>query len=248
MPHNSSDLFSFPPCPNSGGSEGWARQVPTPGPSLIMFLSVSLIAMSGPAAARKKPPETFAPSVPVVAPAPAENGAIFQGGAYAPLTSGARASKVGDIITVVLVERMSASKANSATTDRGGDIGLTPPTTGLLNLIKPSDVNMSGKQSFKGKGEAAQSNALSGEVSVTVAEVYPNGTMRVRGEKQLTLNRGDERVQISGIVRASDISTDNRIASTRVADAQILYIGKGEIARASQQGWLQRFFAKISPF
>src|SRR3546814_3731039 len=53
-----------------------------------------------------------------------------------------------------------------------------------------------GGQQFKGKGEASQSNALSGEVSVTVAAVYPNGTMLVKGEKFLTLNRGDERVQI----------------------------------------------------
>ena len=83
---------------------------------------------------------------------------------------------------------------------------------------------------------------------MTIAEVYPNGTMLVKGEKLLTLNRGDERVQISGIVRAIDIGSDNRIASTRVADANIRYVGKGEIARASKQGWLQRFFSIISPF
>src|SRR3546814_17409660 len=101
---------------------------------------------------------------------------------------------------------------------------------------------------FRSKGEASQSNAWSGDVSVTVAAVYPNGTMLVKGEKFLTLNRGDERVQISGIVRAIDISPDNRVLSTRVANAHIRYVGKGEIARASRQGWLQRFFSIISPF
>jgi flagellar L-ring protein precursor FlgH len=55
-------------------------------------------------------------------------------------------------------------------------------------------------------------------------------------------------VQISGLIRVVDISTDNRIASTRVADAQIRYTGTGEIARASKQGWLQKFFSIISPF
>src|SRR3546814_20127332 len=106
---------------------------------------------------------------------------------------------------------------------------------------------MGGGQQFKGKGEASQSNALSGEVSVTVAAVYPNGTMLVKGEKFLTLNRGDERVQISGIDRAIDISPDNRVLSTRVAKAHIRYVGKGELARASRQGWLQRFISIISP-
>src|SRR3546814_17888136 len=93
---------------------------------------------------------------------------------------------------------------------------------------------MGGGQAFKGKGDASQSNALSGEVSVTIAEVYPNGTMLVEGEKLLTLNRGDERVQISGLVRAIDIGPDNRILSNRVAKDNIRYVGQGEIASARQ--------------
>jgi flagellar L-ring protein precursor FlgH len=62
------------------------------------------------------------------------------------------------------------------------------------------------------------------------------------------LNRGDEFIRLSGLVRGSDIGPDNRIASTRVADARITYSGKGELARASRQGWLQRFFSVVSPF
>ncbi|NIJ39655.1 flagellar L-ring protein precursor FlgH [Sphingopyxis panaciterrae] len=198
-------------------------------------------------AKEKVAPDTFAVTMPAPPPAPPANGSIFQG-AYVPLTSGGRAGQVGDIITIQLVERTAATKSNAAGTQRDGNIGLTPPSTGPLSLFNPSDVAMGGGQQFKGKGDASQSNALSGEVSVTVAAVYPNGTMLVKGEKLLTLNRGDERVQIAGIVRAIDISPDNRILSTRVANANIRYVGKGEIARASQQGWLQRFFSIISPF
>lgn len=182
--------------------------------------------------------------------APAANGAIFQSAqGYAPLTSGGRAAVVGDVITIQLVERTQATKSNSANTARSGDIGLAPPSTGPLSkLLSSSDIGASGSQSFKGQGGAAQSNQLSGEIAVTVAKVMPNGTMLVRGQKQLVLNRGDEYIQISGIVRAADISPDNRVLSTRVADARITYSGKGEIARASRQGWLQRFFSRISPF
>ena len=201
----------------------------------------------GAAAKDKLPPDAFAATAPVSPPPPPANGAIFQG-SYAPLTSGGRASQVGDLITIQLVERTAATKSNAAGTQRDGNVGLTPPSTGPLSLFNPSDVAMGGAQKFKGKGDASQSNALSGEVSVTIAEVYPNGTMLVRGEKLLTLNRGDERVQIAGIVRAMDIGPDNRVLSTRVANATIRYVGKGEIARASQQGWLQRFFSIISPF
>jgi flagellar L-ring protein FlgH len=249
MPRSNSKNFTRSyPAYLRGKKEGRAHSVPMPRPSLVLTCVLAVFAAS-PLHGKRKPQESFAPTLPApVLPASASNGAIFQGAGYTPLTSGARASQVGDIVTIVLVERTSASKSNSANTDKGGNLGLTPPTTGILSLFKPSDVNMGGDQSFKGKGDAAQSNALSGEVSVTIAAVYPNGTMLVRGEKQLTLNRGDEHVQISGLIRAADISPDNRIASTRVADARIRYVGKGEIARASKQGWLQRFFSKISPF
>lgn len=189
---------------------------------------------------------TYAQQVPANRPT---NGAIFQAAhGYAPLTSGNRASMVGDVLTITLVERTQASKSTSQSTDRAGSIGLTPPSTGPLALFSSSDVAMNGSQDFEGGGEIGQSNALSGEITVTIAQVLPNGAMLVRGEKQLTLNRGDEYIQISGLVRQADISADNRVASTRVADARITYMGKGEFARSSKQGWLQRFFSRISPF
>ena len=182
-------------------------------------------------------------------PVPYSNGAIFQASyGYAPLTSGSRASQIGDILTIALVERTVASKSNSASTDRSGEFSITPPTTGELALFDPSDIATSGELAFDGEGEAAQSNRLNGEISVTVAEVYPNGTMLVKGQKLVKINRGDEYVQFAGLVRQADIGPDNRVPSTRVADARIAYSGKGEIAEASRQGWLQRFFTIVSPF
>jgi flagellar L-ring protein precursor FlgH len=181
---------------------------------------------------------------------PAPNGAIFQSAnGYAPLVSGGRAATVGDILTIQLVERTDASKSTSANTDRSGSAGITPPTTGLFSkLFSPSDVSASSTQGFKGKGDAAQSNALSGQITVTVARVFPNGTLLVRGQKALTLNRGDEYVQISGLIRPQDISPDNSVLSTRVADARITYTGKGDVQRASKPGWLSSFFSIINPF
>ncbi|HET9509548.1 MAG TPA: flagellar basal body L-ring protein FlgH [Sphingomonas sp.] len=187
-------------------------------------------------------------SQPVAAPAPA-NGAIFQVSAgYGGLYEGARARAVGDPLTIVLTERTQASKSAGSKLDSGGGFGLTPPSTGILSALKPTDVAVSGKRNFDGSGTADQSNALSGEISVTVAEVLPNGTMIVQGQKTLTLNRGDEFVQIRGLVRPADIDANNRVLSTRVADARIAYTGRGDVQRASRQGWLNRFFQTISPF
>jgi flagellar L-ring protein precursor FlgH len=72
--------------------------------------------------------------------------------------------------------------------------------------------------------------------------------MLVQGQKRVTLNRGDEFVRIRGLVRMADVDRDNRVASTRVADAEISYTGKGDVARAGRQGWLSRFFQVVSPF
>ncbi len=190
----------------------------------------------------------YEPTLPAKTEVTPADGSIFQVGRFSALTSGQRASRIGDIVTIVLVERTSAAKSNSAATGRSGSVGLSPPVTGPLSVFSAGDVNISGDQSFKGSGTAVQSNSISGELSVIVAAVYANGNMLVQGDKLLTLNRGDENVQFSGIVRSADINADNKILSTRVAAARIRYTGKGEIARASQQGWLQRFFSMLSPF
>jgi len=196
-----------------------------------------------------QPQQVFTAAPPPPPPPPVANGAIFQPAAgYAPLTSGQRAAQVGDVITIVLTERTQGTSTSTSATNHNGSIGLTPPTTGPLSLFSATDAAMGGNSTFAGQGQTGQSNSLVGEISVVVSEVLPNGNMRVRGEKLLHINRGNETIRISGIVRPVDIGSDNRVASTRVADAQIDYVGRGEISRASRQGWLQRFFSILSPF
>jgi flagellar L-ring protein precursor FlgH len=199
---------------------------------------------------KKAPPVDFSAAQPApVAPPAIANGSIFQADAgYAALYEGSRARRVGDPLTIVLVERTAASKSASSNLDSGGGLSITPPTTGIASLFKQTDASASTTRNFKGTGATDQANSLTGEVSVTVAQVFPNGTMLVQGQKRVTLNRGDEFVQIRGLIRVADIDADNRVASTRVADAQIAYTGKGDVARASRQGWLGRFFSVVSPF
>jgi flagellar L-ring protein FlgH len=230
-----------------------SRSLRLPLAALGLSLVAASLAVPQPAHASKKAKmpkvSEYAPTLPSAAPATPANGSIFQASlGYAPLTSGARASSVGDLVTIVLVEATQAQKTNSASTDRSGSASITPPTTGPLSFFKSTDASLGAGSTFAGKGAAEQSNQLTGNITVTIAEVRPNGTFLVRGEKHLTLNRGDEVIQISGLVRASDIDSTNSVLSTRIADAHITYTGKGEIARASTQGWLGRFFSRVSPF
>ena len=215
--------------------------------SLLILLPLALAA---PAMAKKPPRADHAPAMPAPPPAArAADGAIFNVAAgYAGLVEGLRARAVGDPLTIDLVEEITTRKSAGAKTRRGGGFSITPPTAGPLKFLKADALKASGEGSFNGEGNASQSSAIAGELSVTIAEVRPNGTALVRGEKRMMLSQGDEWIRFSGIVRLADVGPDNRIPSTRVADARIEYAGKGTIQRASRPGWLSRFFSLISPF
>ena len=197
----------------------------------------------------------YAPVLPrTPLPAAQTNGAIYQAGFEQNLYDDRKAFRVGDIITITLNEKTQASKkANSdIQKDSKTKMGLTSLFgSGMTtnNPIGGGDLSLSaeygGSRDAKGDSQAGQSNSLTGSITVTVAEVLPNGILSVRGEKWMTLNTGNELVRIAGLVRADDIATDNTVSSTRVADARITYSGTGAFADASQPGWLDRFF--LSP-
>lgn len=220
---------------------------------LSVIATGAALAVTGaaPALAKKHEPSGFEATLPVAAPveAAAPTGGIFNVSAgYAPLYEGNRARRVGDPLTIVLIETTSASKAVSSKSQKGGGASITPPTAGLLSFLNPNALKASSNSSFNGQGNAAQTSSLASTLSVTIAEVRPNGTALVKGEKQMLLSQGDEWVRFSGIVRLADVDTENSILSTRVADAKIEYSGKGSLQRASRQGWLGKFFNMISPF
>ena len=174
-----------------------------------------------------------------------------------------RARRVGDILTVQLVEQTDASKSSETTIEKDTTGSITSPTVlgsavafqapPLLPLATTTGNNLTSSltssHSFDGSGESSQSNSINGEISVTVAEVLPNGNMIVRGEKLYSLNQGHEHIRISGMVRPSDIRSDNTILSTRVADARIIYGGEGATNDSNVIGWLARFFiSALLPF
>ena len=84
--------------------------------------------------------------------------------------------------------------------------------------------------------------SLAGSITVTVTEVLPNGVLRIRGEKWLSLTNGEEYIRLTGLVRPQDIRPDNTLASNRIADARIAYGGTGDFDQANQMGWMGRFF------
>ena len=195
------------------------------------------------------PAQTVAETAYATAAPQASAGSIFQANeGYAGLVTGTRARKLGDMVTIVLRENTTTSKSTTGSTDRSGEFALTPPTSGPLDFLNPNALNAGGGGSFSGGGNAAQQSQLNGTVAVTIAALYPNGTAEVVGEKQMSLSQGDEWVQFAGRIRLVDIDVDNRVPSSAVANARIIYSGKGAVQQASRPGWLSRFFNSISPF
>lgn len=195
-------------------------------------------------------PAGFAIAMPaptVIASTPMD-GAIFHAASgYAPLYTGNRAARVGDLVHVVMVERTQSTKSASSATQRDGGLSISPPTAGPI-AIDPNILNSSGSASFNGKGDAAQNSTFRGDLTVAIAEVRSNGTAFIKGEKIMQLSQGDEWIQLSGVIRLADIDADNRISSQQVADARINYAGKGMVQQASRAGWLSRVFNLVSPF
>lgn len=231
--------------------------------NLVLLISGSLL-LGGCVAPAPKPNDPYyAPVLPrTPIPAAQNNGAIYQAGFETNLFDDRKAHRVGDIITITLNERTQASKNANSQVQKNSDTEIGVPT--ILGMTVSPKNPLSGisalgmgaenfglNSSFEanrqtqGAAQAGQSNSLTGSITVTVAEVLPNGLLVVRGEKWMTLNTGDELVRIAGLVRSEDISTDNTVSSTRIADARITYSGTGSFADASQPGWLDRFF--VSP-
>lgn len=190
------------------------------------------------------------PALPAAPPPPPASGSIWQAGyaSHMMLAEDRKARNVGDTLTVLLVERMQAEKSTAQEASRSSSRALTLPDERPFSWIPNELFGGSSQSGFSGEGSARQANRLSGEITVTVTRVLPNGAMMVAGDRRLTLNRGEEQVQLTGIVRPQDIGADNRVLSTRIADAQLRYSGTGEVARQSRQGWLSRFFDLVTPF
>ena len=175
------------------------------------------------------------------------SGAIYAGDGRGLFAADQRAAHVGDMITVDFTESFRAQKTQTSTTSRSDESSIQLPGL-LMGTFDNALLDSGADRRFSGKGSAAQSNSLRGRVTVSVVRVLPGGMLEILGQKKLTLNNGDEYVRISGYLRPEDISADNVVPSDRIADAEITYIGAGDIADASKQGWLRRGMNTISPF
>lgn len=186
-------------------------------------------------------------------PPPPANGSLFTDNAPgATLVTNFKAQRVGDLVFIDVVETSTATVSSSATRARdsgtigglsGGIAALPNPGTAVAGVI----VGL-GQRKYDGKGATERQSALKSRITARVVEVLPNGDLRIAANKTVNINKEDESLSLSGIVRQRDVTADNAVPSTAVGELKLALNGKGVASADNQPGWLFRLIDKVSPF
>jgi len=173
------------------------------------------------------------------------------------LTSDHKAMAIGDILTIVIAEKASASREASTSSGRDSTIQAGIPNLfGLENQDFITDsgldmenlINANFSNEFEGTGKTVRSGDLTASLSTQVIDVYPNGNLKVRGGKEVMVNNEVQIIYLTGIVRPVDITAANTVDSNKILNARISYTGRGPVADKQEPGWLGRTIDHVWPF
>lgn len=158
------------------------------------------------------------------------------------LFSDNKAFQVGDAITIIVLESSQAS--NNAETSTGRNSSLGANLSGGIDKtsLPKTDINLGTDNSFTGSGSTKTTGVVKTKISAIVDSVYENGNMRIRGSRKIVINGEEQLIRITGIVRPSDISSDNSVYSYNISDAEITFEGSGLIDSSQKPGILTRLF------
>ena len=193
-------------------------------------------------------------------PAPKTLGSLWQeenGRAY--LYEDMRAMRVGDILTIKIVENHKGSKSADTSAERDSTLKHSLAGTAMGYIGIPGirlggearrglGIDASASNKFEGKGTTNREGTLTGTISSIVTEVLPNGDLRIEGRREVTVNSEKQLMTIAGIVRRVDVNTKNTVFSSAIADAKIEYSGLGVLDDVQRPGWFVRVMDWISPF
>lgn len=158
------------------------------------------------------------------------------------LFSDQKANRIGDGVTILVVESSSASNDSRTNTDRKSDISLASSgKNGGATLIDVG-ASIGTGNAFAGSGSTETKGSVRAKISARVDSLYVNGNLWISGSRTITINGEEQVVRISGLVRPSDIQADNSVYSFNISDAVIVFQGKGMSAESQEPGWLTKVF------
>ena len=224
---------------------------------ILVFTLLFAIAASANAQKKKKQPllnqtETHQPIQPL--PTPPATGSLFSSQtAPTNLVTDFKPRGVGDLVFVDVVEASTATVSSAASRGRdSGTIGGLTTAIGAIPVagaaVTSTVITAMGQRKFEGKGSTQRQSTMNARIVARVVEVLPNGDLRIEAEKMVKINKEDEKLSLSGIVRPRDVSGDNSVPSTSVGDLKVTLNGKGVASNDNSPGWIWRLLDKISPF
>lgn len=146
----------------------------------------------------------------------------------------------GDLITVIIVEQAEARQRANTATGKDSEIAAGPGAGVLADLIPLFKIG--GGDSFTADGSTSRGGSLTAKITTKVVEIWPNNTMRIEGRQKIVINDEEQEIIISGLVRERDVSADNTVLSTFIADAEIAFSGSGVVGDKNTPGLLTRLF------
>ena len=183
-------------------------------------------------------------------------GSLWQEGRPASmLFTDARALHANDLVVIKIEEIASANR--SANTNLGRESAAAAKIDAFLGLLgklqsaglDPNlNVGGSSKSTFKGEGKSDRSEYLTATVPALVRKVLPNGNLFVEGHRVVLVNSEEQHFYISGVVRPIDIDQENSVKSSMIADAEIEFVGAGDLTDNQKQGFLARYFGWLWPW
>jgi flagellar L-ring protein precursor FlgH len=196
------------------------------------------------------PPQDRFSHLPIQKPSPVAEGSLWSAQAPLSLYGDVKAGNVGDVVTINIVESASASK--NATTKTSRNSSLEATWSGVLQKLAGEWVGNDQKvglgNAFDGQGETTRSSTLNAFITAQVIQVAPNGNLVLQGSRQVRVNNEIQFITIQGMVRPADISSNNVVLSTYLADATIELNGQGVVSDKQRPGWLTRILDWAWPF
>jgi len=151
-----------------------------------------------------------------------------------------KARNPGDLVTVIIVEQAQARQNANTNAGNESEVSVGPGVGVLADLIPLLKVG--GGDSFKSDGSTSRGGSLQAKLTTKVVETYPNNTMKIEGRQKILINGDEQEIVISGLVRNQDVTPDNTVLSTFVADAEIAFLGTGIVADKNNPGIITRIF------
>ncbi len=162
---------------------------------------------------------------------------------YTSLFSDYRAAKVGDVVTIIIVESSQASNKAEVSTGKKSDLGFKANATmGLEPMLPAINSDINSNNNFKGGGSTKSQGLVKARISALIDSVYANGNLRIKGTRKILINGEEQMITITGIIRGVDIRSNNTVYSNNISNAEIAFSGKGKLDDAQNPGWLTKVF------